>query len=92
MPKASRVWQASEARNNFTEVMRSALAGHPQTVRHRNGEEVVVVAKPDYDAMKPTLKTFLTSGGTCRDDDALEKAIAANRAEGITMLGVINVG
>ncbi len=89
MSKFARVWQASEARNNFPEVMNSALAGKPQTIRRRSGEEVVVLSKPNYDALKPTLKSFLTGGGSCDDGDDLEEAIAKNQAEGITMLGLI---
>ena len=87
MSKVAHVWQASDARNNFPEVMRSALAGRPQAIRHRNGEEVVVLSRADFDAWRPTLKDFLVGGGPCGDDDELENAISRNRAEGITMLG-----
>ncbi len=81
-------WQASEARNNFPDVMKRALSGKPQVIRHRNGEEVVVVSRADYDAMRPTLKDYLLSGGPCADDDnELEEMIARNRADGITLSG-----
>jgi prevent-host-death family protein len=80
-------WQASDARNNFPEVMRRALAGEPQLVRHRNGDEVVVVSRREYDTWRPTLKEFLLRGGACGDDNDLEEAIARNRSEGITVLG-----
>jgi prevent-host-death family protein len=81
------VWQASDARNNFPEVMRLALAGEPQVVRHRSGDEVVILSRREYDALRPTLKDFLLHGGTCGEDDDLEEAIERNRAEGTTVLG-----
>ncbi len=86
-------WQASEARNSFPEVMKRALSGNPQVVRHRSGEEVVVVSRADYDAMRPSLKDYLLSGGPCTDDDdELEEIIAGNRAAGISLTGRLPVG
>ena len=90
MSRIDHVWQASEARNNFPEVIKSALAGRPQAIRHRSGEEVVVLSKTDYDALRPSLKDFLVGGGSCRDSDDLEDAIDRNRADGVTMLGRID--
>ncbi len=87
MSRIAHVWQASDARNNLPEVMRSALAGQPQAIRHRNGEEVVVLSRADFDAWQPTLRDFLIGGGSCSDDDELEQAIARIRAEGVTMFG-----
>ena len=90
MSRIAHVWQASEARNNLPELIKSALAGRPQAIRHRSGEEVVVLSKTDYDALRPLLKDFLVGGGSCSDGDELEDAIGRNRAEGITMFGRID--
>jgi prevent-host-death family protein len=88
MPLIDKVWQASEARNNLPEVMKRALSGSPQLIRHRSGEEVVMISRADYDAMRPTLKEYLLHGGPCADDDdELERIIARNRSKGITLMG-----
>ena len=89
---ANRAWQSSEARNNFPEVMKLALSGTPQVIRHRSGDEVVVVSRKDYDALRPTFKEFLLRGGPCADDDDdLEQIIARNRTDGVGLLGRLNV-
>lgn len=85
---ADRIWRASEARNNFPEVMKLALSGAPQVVHHRGGGEVVVVSRKDYEALRPTVREFLLRGGPCADDDdELEEIIAGNRARGVTLFG-----
>ena len=81
------VWQASDARNNFPEVMKQALAGEPQLVRHRNGDEVVIISRKVYNSLRPNLKEFLLHGGICGENDDLEDAILRNRLDGITELG-----
>lgn len=81
-------WQASEARNGFPELMKRALSGEMQIVRHRNGEEVVVMSRASFEESRPNSKDFLLSGGPrSSDDNDLERIIAANRTEGIGLLG-----
>ena len=88
MSLVHRPWQASEARNNFPELMKRALSGSPQVVRHRSGEEVVVLSRAEYENLRPSLKDFLLGGGPCADDDdELEKIMAGGRADGITLMG-----
>jgi prevent-host-death family protein len=41
-------WKLADAKNKFSEVFNKALAGEPQTISRR-GEEVVVIAKRDYE-------------------------------------------
>jgi prevent-host-death family protein len=85
MAKTEPVWQASEARNHLPQVMQRALAGAPQIIRHRSGGEVVVIAKAEYDRMKPTLKEFLlgSAGAAGADDDApLQESLRRLRATG----------
>jgi prevent-host-death family protein len=80
-----RIWQATEARAQLPAVMEAALAGKPQIIRKRSGEEVVVLAREDYDRMKPTLKEYLLrSAGAAGDDDdeAFEAALRQVRATG----------
>jgi prevent-host-death family protein len=92
MPLTDRPWQASEARNNLPEVIKRALSGSPQLIRHRSGEEVVMISRADYEAMRPTLKEYLLRGGPCADDDdELERIIARNRSDGITLMGRLRV-
>lgn len=71
--------------------MKLALSGDPQFVRHRNGDEVVIISRKDFDALRPTIKDFFLAGGPCEDDDELEEIIARNRASGIGLFGRSNV-
>lgn len=84
-----RFWQASEARAHFAEVVDDALAGAPQIIRKRSGEEVVLVSRSSFELMKPSLKDYLLrSAGTAgADDDAsLDHALAELRRAGGTGL------
>jgi prevent-host-death family protein len=88
MKTTGHYWQASEARNNFPELMKRALSGKAQIVRHRNGEEVVVLSRQDFEATRPTLREFLLKGGPrAAGDNDLERIISKSRAEGIGLLG-----
>ncbi len=80
-----KVWQATEARAQLPAVMEAALAGKPQVIRKRSGEEVVVLSRTDYERMKPTLKDFLlnSAGAAGEDDDeTLRWALRQIRATG----------
>jgi prevent-host-death family protein len=80
-----KVWQATEARAQLPAVMEAALAGRPQVIRKRSGEEVVVLSRTDYERIRPTLKDFLlnSAGAAGEDDDAaLESALRQVRATG----------
>jgi prevent-host-death family protein len=48
------VWQAAEARHRFSELVDAAVEGHPQFVRRRDGQEVVVVSRDYFEQTKPT--------------------------------------
>jgi prevent-host-death family protein len=76
-----RLWQISEARSHLPAVLEGALSGVPQVIKKRTGEEVVVIARSDYDRMKPTLKDFLLQSPRS-DDDMLEEGIRQARATG----------
>jgi prevent-host-death family protein len=79
------VWQAAAARTNLPRVMEAALAGKPQVIRKRTGEEVVVLARAEYERMRPTLKDYLlrSAGAAGEDDDAsLEAALREVRSTG----------
>src|SRR3546814_20095207 len=87
MSVRERSWQASEARNNFPELMKRALAGAPQVVRHRRGQEVVVVSRVDYEALRPTFKERSEvrrggkgGGSTCRSGGSPEHENKTNIA------------
>lgn len=53
-------WKLADAKNKFSEVFNKALAGEPQTISRR-GEEVVVIAKRDYEksSKKKPKKNFI---------------------------------
>lgn len=69
MPQ-ERIWQASEARSNFAEMVDQALTGAPQVIRKRSGEEVVLLSRASFELMKPSLKDYLLrSAGSAGDDD-----------------------
>jgi prevent-host-death family protein len=77
-----RLWQATDARANLPTVMEGALAGVPQVIKKRTGEEVVVIARADYDRMKPNLKDFLLQSAGLDQDDALDEGIRKARLNG----------
>ncbi|TXH35597.1 MAG: type II toxin-antitoxin system prevent-host-death family antitoxin [Rhodospirillaceae bacterium] len=85
-------WQASEARNSFSDLMQRALNGETQIVRHRNGEEIVIMSRAAFEASRPTLKDYLLKGGPRNsDDNDLEEVIAENRANGFGLFGKLPV-
>ena len=58
-------WRLADAKNRFSELVNSALAGAPQVVLRRR-DAVVVVARRDYDKLTgrhPGLKQFLLGKG-----------------------------
>lgn len=69
-----RTWTLEKAKNGFSEVVRRALAHHPQLVtRGRHGEDaVVVIARDDYERLLAprNLVDFLR-------DSPLAEAVAA---------------
>jgi prevent-host-death family protein len=79
-----RAWQASEARANLPAVMEGALAGVPQIIRKRTGEEVVVLSRHDYERVKPTLKDFLlrSAGSGRQENDPLDEVLREGRTTG----------
>jgi prevent-host-death family protein len=92
MDKASAaVWQASNARAHLPAVMDAALGGVPQVIRKRTGEEVVVVSRAAFDALRPTIKDYLMRGGDGPSkDDPIDQAMAENRSRGVTLLGIVH--
>ena len=77
------VWQASEARQAFSDVVDAAVAGEPQFVQRRDGKEVVVVSREYFDKNRMDLKTFLLTQGVRGDEDdefdEIIRDIIANR-------------
>lgn len=57
-------WKLEDAKNQFSRVVRKALAGEPQRVTRRGRDAVVVVSAEEYDRLtRPAvgLVEFLTS-------------------------------
>jgi len=61
-------WQASAARQSFSDVIDGAVDGEPQFVKRRDGREVVVVSREYFDRNKPSLKSFLLNNPIPIDD------------------------
>lgn len=64
-------WALQDAKNRFSEVVRSAVTEGPQTVTVRGQRTAVVVSAQDYDAMKGTRANFIEDllAGPEWDDD-----------------------
>jgi prevent-host-death family protein len=76
-------WQAAEARHKFSDVVDAAVRGEPQTIRRRDGREVVLVSREYFERTRPNLKTFLLTGGYAEDeDDAFDRALKEVQSEG----------
>jgi prevent-host-death family protein len=83
MPK---VWQAAEARHQFTELVNAAVHGEPQFVERRDGTAAVVVSREYFEKTRPTLKDVLLYQGFAEDDDAFDQALRDIRREGNTFV------
>lgn len=78
----STVWQASAARDRFSDLVDAAVEGRPQFVRRRDGKEVVVVSAEYFEKTKPNLRDLLLFGGFVPDEDDELKAYYA-KARGL---------
>ncbi len=79
----ARLWQASEARHDFKNVVDAAVDGEPQFIRRRDGREVVVVSREYFEKTRPNLKSYLLTGGIAgEEEDAFDVAMREVRAEG----------
>ncbi len=80
------IWQASAARDHFSEMVDAAVAGRPQFVRRRDGQQVVV-ALAYYEATRPSLKDLLLFGGFVPNDETIldEHYEAARRLLGTSL-------
>lgn len=86
------VWQAAEARHQFSEVVDAAVEGRPQFVRRRDGREVVIVSREYFEQTRPNLKSYLVDSGYADDaDDAFDIAMRGIRTEGAPLLRPRNV-
>jgi prevent-host-death family protein len=73
-------WQASKARHHFSELVDAAVDGKPQFIRRRDGREVVLVSRDDFEKLKPNLKNYLLTAGYAGDaDDAFDIAMRTVR-------------
>lgn len=65
-------WQLQEAKQRFSEVVREAVAGSPQTITKHGEEVAVVVSIDDYRRMsspKVSFAEYLLRGPTTDDLD-----------------------
>ena len=74
-------WQASAARNRFSDIIDAAVAGEPQFVQRRDGKEVVVVSRDYFDRTKPDIRTYLLNAGYAGEgEDQFDTIMEAVRA------------
>ena len=74
-------WQAAAARHRFGDVVDAAVAGRPQFIRRRDGQEVVVVSRDHFEKTKANLQTFLLTAGYAEaTDDVFDRAVRDARA------------
>jgi prevent-host-death family protein len=74
-------WQAAAARHRFGDVVDAAVAGRPQFIRRRDGQEVVVVSRDHFEKTKANLQTFLLTAGYADDADGVfDRAVRDARA------------
>jgi prevent-host-death family protein len=72
----TKIWQASDARQHFADLVEAAVHGQPQFVTRRDGKEVVVVSRSYFDKTRPTLKDFLLTAGFADDgEDDFDRAL-----------------
>jgi hypothetical protein len=86
------IWQAAEACHWFSEVVDAAVEGRPQSIRRRDGREVVVVSKEYFEETKPNFKSDLVGAGYADpEDDAFDIAMRGVRTEGTPLFEPRNV-
>ncbi len=74
-------WQAAAARHRFGDVVDAAVAGRPQFIRRRDGQEVVVVSRDHFEKTKANMQNFLLTAGYADDaDDLFDRAVRDARA------------
>lgn len=78
------LWQAAQARHQFSDLLARAAAGKPQVVRRRDGTEVVVLSRAAYDEVRPRLGEYLLTHGYADLEDPEERVVeqALRVAEG----------
>jgi PHD/YefM family antitoxin component YafN of YafNO toxin-antitoxin module len=80
-------WQATQARSSFPEIIDAAVGGRPQTIRRRDGKEVVVVSREYFDANRPNLRDYLLSAGYAgEEEDDFDRALKEVRKQGLGVL------
>jgi prevent-host-death family protein len=79
----TKVRQASDARQHFSDLVDAAVHGEPQFVTRRDGMEVVVVSRGYFDKTRLTLKDYLLTAGFADDgEDAFDRAMRDIDREG----------
>jgi prevent-host-death family protein len=80
-----REWQATKARGAFAEIIEAAVAGTPQLIRCRDGNEVVVVSRDYFEANKPNSHNYLLTSGYAEEHDEFDDALLKVRESACTL-------
>ena len=81
-----REWPSTKARGAFSALIDAAVEGTPQLIRRRDGKEVVVISREDFEAGKPGLRDYLLTAGYSEDHDSFDDALAQIREDGAAIL------
>jgi len=78
-------WQADQAGANFEAIVDAAVAGTPQVIHRRDGKQVVVVSRDDFDAHQPNLRDYLLTSGYADKHDEFDDALRTVRESAATL-------
>lgn len=74
-PAGEALWQAAQARHQFSDLLDRAAAREPQIVRRRDGTEVVMISRNAYEEVRPRLGEYLLTHGYADLDDPEERIL-----------------
>ncbi len=69
---SAKVWSSNDAKVQFDALVEAAAKGEPQHVRMRDGTEVIVLSKEQFDRSVSSLKMALLTSNAGQAGDALD--------------------
>jgi hypothetical protein len=77
-------WLFDQAGANFEAIVDAAGAGTHQVIRRRDGKQVVVVSRDDFDPHQPNLRDYLLTSGYADKHDEFDDALRTVRESAAT--------
>lgn len=79
-------WKLEDAKNQFSRLVRKAMAGEPQRVTRRGRDAVVVISAEEYDRLtRPAVGIVEFLGGSPLADVGLDLSRAADTGRDIDL-------